>query len=316
MEQEEIHLEENNIKLEVDETKVCKTNIIETKVCKTNMIETKVNYDTLVLSGGGSKGLLLLGALQCAYDNFLLQNINKYIGTSSGSIICFLLAIGYTPIEIIVYTCTHQLMEKLQHFNVVAMINGGGASSYNSIQEQLEKMTISKLGYLPTLNDIQTRFNKTLICVTYNLTEDKVEYLSPETHPNLPCITALRMSSNIPLIFEKYKYGNNYYIDGGVSDNFPIDLGDRIGEKVLGIQTTNTNILSSDNLDLNIIEYFFKLMFIPTYQTMKLKIKNVSSKCTIITVGEDKITTLNFGINSKTKLDLFSTGYNQFQETL
>ena len=47
------------------------------------------DFDTLVLSGGSSKGILILGALQYAYDNFLLNKIYKYIGTSIGSIICF-----------------------------------------------------------------------------------------------------------------------------------------------------------------------------------------------------------------------------------
>lgn len=277
----------------------------------------KVNYDTLVLSGGGVKGILTLGALQCAYDNFLLQDINIYIGTSSGAIICFLFAIGYTPIEIVVYICTHQLMEKLQHFNVVAMLNGGGASSYTSIQEQLEKMTISKIGFLPTINDLKIRFNKTFICITYNETECIAEYLSPDTHPNLPCITALRMSSNLPLIFEKYKYGNNFYIDGGVSNNFPIDIGDNLGEKILGIQHSIEYNNNSDELE-NILEYIYRLILIPIEQSQKLKLQKVSNKCNIVTLEYNKINLLdfNFSINSKTKLDLFSEGYNQFQKSI
>jgi len=277
----------------------------------------KVNYDTLVLSGGGVKGLLTLGALQCAYDNFLLQDIKLYIGTSSGAIICFLFAIGYTPIEIIVYLCTHQLMEKLQHFNVVAMLNGGGASSYTNIQEQLEKMTISKIGFLPTLNDLKTRFNKTLTCITYNETEGVEEYLSPDTHPNLPCITALRMSSNLPLIFEKYKYGNKFYIDGGISNNFPIDIGDTVGNKILGIHIAWEKLNTDrEDLDLNILEYIYKLIFIPTSQSEKFKIQKISDKCKIVTLEYSKIKFFDFGINPKIKLDLFSEGYNKFKESI
>ena len=67
------------------------------------------DFDTLVIAGGSSKGIVTLGALQYLYDNNIGKNINTYIGTSSGSIICFLLIIGYTPIEIIVYICTNQL---------------------------------------------------------------------------------------------------------------------------------------------------------------------------------------------------------------
>ena len=74
-----------------------------------------IKYDTLVLSGASSKGLLTLGGLQYMYDNFLINNVNTYVGTSSGSIIAYFLVIGYTPIEIMMYICTHQLMEKMQH---------------------------------------------------------------------------------------------------------------------------------------------------------------------------------------------------------
>ena len=163
----------------------------ETNTDDINDIEIPNDFDTIVIAGGSSKGILTLGALQYAYDNFILKKINTYIGTSSGSIICFLLLIGYTPIEIIVYLCTHQLLEKLQHFNIVAMLNGNGALSFSNIYEQLEKMTIDKLGYLPTFEDIYNNFKKKIICVTYNITDDKTEYISYETYPQLPCLIAL-----------------------------------------------------------------------------------------------------------------------------
>ena len=102
-------------------------------------------YDTLVLSGSSCKGLLILGALQYLTDNFQLKDINKFVGTSAGSMICYFLAIGYTPIELMVYICTHQIMEKMQHLNIVSMMNGTGACSFSGIQEQLEKMTINKM---------------------------------------------------------------------------------------------------------------------------------------------------------------------------
>ena len=57
-----------------------------------------IDYDTLVLAGASSKCIVTLGAIQYAYDNFLLKNLQTYIGTSSGAMICYLLAIGYTPV--------------------------------------------------------------------------------------------------------------------------------------------------------------------------------------------------------------------------
>ena len=288
--------------------------IIE-KTEDTNIPHEKVsiNFDTLVISGGSSKGILTLGGLQYAYDNYILNNINTYIGTSSGAMICFLLLIGYTPIEIIIYICTHQLLEKMQHFNVVAMLNGNGAMSFGNIYEQIEKMTIDKLGYLPTFEDIHKKYNKTLICVTYNLTDNKTEYISHETHPQLPCLIALKMSSNLPLIFENYKYGNKFYIDGGISDNFAIDIGDKKGDKVLGLVISSNNESFNTGSDSNILEYIYKLIFIPISQSTEYKIQHATKKCKIIRLDYDKLKFFTFNINSKEKLDIFSSGYEQFK---
>jgi predicted acylesterase/phospholipase RssA len=274
------------------------------------------NYDTLVLSGGSSKGLVILGALQYGYDNYLLDEIKTYIGTSAGAITCFLLAIGYTPMEIISYICTNQLMEKLQHFNLVAMINNLGALSFTSIYEQLEKMTIDKIGYLPTFTDLHQKMNKTLICVTYNLTLNQTEYLSFDTTPDLPCLIALKMSSNLPLIFENFKYGSYYYIDGGVTDNFAIDKGDSLGKKVLGIyiDPDKKDDYGENNNELNIIKYIYTLMFIPISQTIKYKLQQISERCHVIKLTHDKTSLFDFNINSVEKLEMFSSGYQQTKE--
>jgi predicted patatin/cPLA2 family phospholipase len=279
-----------------------------------NKTEPIINYDTLTLAGGSTKGLMVLGALQYAYDNFLLNDIKIYVGTSCGAMISYLLLIGYTPIEIIIYICSNRLIEKMAHFNIVAMINSQGASSFSNIHENLEKMTIEKIGFYPTLKDLKDKFNKTLICVTYNITENKTEYLSYENYPNLPCLTAIRMSSNLPLIFENYKYGNSYYVDGGISDNFAIDIGDKLGKKVLGILLESSESNFNNEKDINILEFIYKLMFIPISQILEYKLKNVSEKCKIITLKNSKLKFFNFDINSKQKLDLFSSGYAQFKE--
>jgi predicted acylesterase/phospholipase RssA len=315
-------LVENKVETPIVETPIVENKVetpivenkVETLLIKTEYIPELFDYDTLVLSGGSTKGIVTLGCLQSAQDSFLLTNIKTYIGTSSGAIICYLMVIGYTPIEIVVYICTHQLLEKMQHFNVVAMLNGSGASSFNHIQEHIEKMTISKIGYLPTLKDIQTKFGKTLICVTHNLTTNTTEYLDPEHYPNLPCITAIRMSSNLPLIFEHFKYGDNFYIDGGISDNFAIDLGDKIGDKVLGILLSPENDNFTNKIDSNILELIYKLIFIPIKQAISHKLKNCSDKCKIIELDYKKLKFFDFNVSSIEKLEMFSSGYQQFKD--
>ena len=50
-------------------------------------------FTRLVLSGGGSKGLAMLGALHYIHENNGLDSINEYWGTSVGSIIILLLSV-------------------------------------------------------------------------------------------------------------------------------------------------------------------------------------------------------------------------------
>ena len=260
------------------------------------------DYDTLVLSGGGCRGIALLGSIQYMKDNEYLNNINIYIGTSVGSIIGYLLSIGYTPSEIIAYICTNQILEKMQCLDIMSMVNGGGAYSFNVIQEHLEKLTIDKIGRYLTMKDLYQQYHKNLICCTYNLTTSSAEYISYENQPDMPCLTALRISSNLPFIFDKYKYTNSFYVDGGVSDNFPIDLGNKLGSKVLGIYL-NQDFGIDKNLNLNILEYFYKLITIPVIQNINLKIKSVdTSKCTIIPIIYDEIGMFQFNINTVDKL--------------
>lgn len=276
------------------------------------------DYDTLVLCGGSSKGILTLGSIQCAYDKNVLEHLKYYIGTSSGAIICFFLIIGYTPVEIMVYICTHRLFEKMREFSIVSMIQGNGAISFSNIQEQLEKMTIDKIGYLPTLLDLYEKYGKVLVCITHNITKGNTEYLDYMTCPKLPCLTALHMSANLPFIFENYKYGDSFYIDGGISNNFAIDLGDRIGERVLGVNLYWNSVVDNEDANMqNTLEFIYKLMFIPVQQSVNDKICSASQKCTIINLQYNKsIKFFNFNISPKDKMDMFSIGYSQTNSIL
>jgi predicted acylesterase/phospholipase RssA len=211
-----------------------------------------------------------------------------------------------------VYLCTKQVLEKMKHFNIVAMMNGNGATSYVYIQEQLEKMTIEKIGTLPTLLELHKLFNKKLICCTYNLTNNCEELLSYETYPNMPCLIALRMTSNLPFIFDNFQYGGCFYTDGGISNNFPIDIGDKLGNKILGL-TLNKFNFEFKNKE-NTIEDMYQLMLIPINQSIISKINKSSDKCYIVKLDTSKTLFFEFNIDTHTKLEMFSDGFVQMKQ--
>ena len=164
-----------------------------------------------------------LGCLQFVEESVGLASVNEYAGTSVGAILCFLLAIGYSPMEMLLKLTMSKVWSTLRHPNLVALLQGDGAYSFSPIHEFLERATIEKIGKLPTLGSLKTEFGADLTCITYNLTERRPEELSPRTHPDIPCLTAIRMSSCIPFLFESYRYGDAAYIDGATVNNFPVD---------------------------------------------------------------------------------------------
>ena len=156
------------------------------------------------------------------YDNNKLQNIKNYFGTSIGTVISYLLILGYNPTEILLNVISEKLIDNYKKINVVDIANGNGGFSWRSIDDFLTNCTLEKCEQPMSFEDIWKRYNVYFECCAYNINEKKIEYFSYKTHPKLLCTSAIRMSCNIPLIFPRYRYLDNYYIDGGIVDNFPI----------------------------------------------------------------------------------------------
>jgi predicted acylesterase/phospholipase RssA len=292
---------------------------------------------TLVISGGSTKGILVLGGLTFLEERGWLTTFDTYIGTSVGAIVCYLLIIGYTPLELITYICVNDIGDKLKMIDILNLLENKGAVSYEYVDEFLEKLTLEKVGHPLLLGDLYEIFKKKFIIVTYNLTLDLTEYVSTETHKEIPCLTALRMSSNLPLIFERFSHEGCEYVDGGISDNFPIALGVReSGEKgCIGFLTSTffdeessdrTNQTNHEaNLGIatrskNTMQYIYKLMFIPVIQRVEDQISEVSklsaNACTIIRLGYKGLPFFKFNLSTFEKLELFSCGYNQTKNEL
>ena len=108
--------------------------------------------------------------------------------------------------------CTSNIFDKIKTIDIISLSNNEGGIDWNIINEYLETLTINKIGKLITFQEFYDEYNKDLVVITFNYTDKKVEYISKETHPNMNCLLALKMSSNIPLIFKPFKYEHKYYV--------------------------------------------------------------------------------------------------------
>ena len=168
----------------------------------------------------------------------------------------------------------------------------------------LEKLTLNKIGFVPTFRDIRMKFRKNLTIVVYNLTTNTTEYLSADNYPDMPCLTALRMTTNVPILFERYFYNNCEYIDGGLVDNFPITCYDQPGNKIIGININPRNMTSTKKN--NYISYILQIALIP--YTFFHTQRKVPESATVIEI-DTGVNTFDFDLNISKRLDLFSKGY-------
>ena len=264
------------------------------------------NYDTLVLSGNSTNALSHLGAIQRLFDSETLKqdSITHFYGTSSGSLICTLLAVGFEPIEILANICANGSYSKISGINL-ANITNGCVMNFDPIERELEELIETKLGYVPTIGHVKEHFGKTLVFVTYNISVGKKQFLTPETFPDLLVTTASRMSSSFPFVFAPYKYQENFYIDGGIVENFPMMTAQMAGRKCFGI--FNNNPVKPYTPEMSYIELFFRLITVFVS----------SSADNIVAFDGSKILKLsyepsffNFSSNNFALIEMFNKGYD------
>ena len=258
-------------------------------------------YEGLVISSGAIKGFLILGFLD--YIHADISTVKYYCGCSVGSYICMLLSIGYTPLEIIIYLCTNDISQLFKDLNPLMLKDFYGMVDVNLMLEYIEEMIKYKIGYIPTFKNLYDNYDKILICPAYNITDNKKEYLSFETHPDMSISKACILSSNIPFLFSKVEYNGKCYIDGASFDAFPLNkLSDYTNNcKILGITFDHKK---GENID-SFTSYVKTIVSCLTAKTYDLR-ENIN-----VRTLNFNYEALDFNIDRKTKIKMYIDGYNQ-----
>lgn len=102
-----------------------------------------------------------------------------------------------------------------------------GANANTFLSGLMEKQTGCKD---ITFRQVYERYGRELCVVVGNVSLGRPEFFHPKTTPNVPVWQAVRMSINIPFIFEAYKgeiHQQEYlFTDGGLFDNYPAHIFD------------------------------------------------------------------------------------------
>ncbi|WP_167855144.1 patatin-like phospholipase family protein [Hymenobacter wooponensis] len=209
-------------------------------------------YRNLVMEGGGIRGIAYGGALAELDKQGVLTGLRRVGGTSAGAIQAALLAVGYSPQEI-VEVVNHTPIQRLNDGRL--MFFGGGTrlvKQYgwyrgDELARYLNQLVARKtqrpnltLGQLHALAQQEPTHYRDLYTTGTNLTTQRTQIFSYETHPDLRVADAVRISMSIPLYFRAVLLDAGGHIvrhpvkgqpvdvlvDGGLLANYPIWMFD------------------------------------------------------------------------------------------
>ncbi len=198
----------------------------------------------LVLSGGGAKGLAHIGVLKVLEEAGV--PIDYVGGTSMGSIVAGLYAIGYSAKDIEQLVLNENWMnlltdqlgrenltvpEKLDYDKYLLSLafdgwklqipSGLGAG-------QNVSLLLSRLAEPVADIDDFSKLPRPFLCVAMDIVSGKEVVIKGGYLPD-----AIRASMAIPSVFTPVEYGNYYLVDGGLVNNFPVDHVKAMGADII-----------------------------------------------------------------------------------
>jgi len=273
-------------------------------------------YDAVVISGGGNKGILSLGALQYEFEKgrYDPSYTRIYAGTSIGAVLSLLMICGYTPIDAFteIYNMAYffDIEDRCGIWDVIKFM---GLMSIKGFEQRIEELVKAKIGSVPTLKELKEITGKILVTTGANVTKMKTEYYTYKTRPDLGCIEAVKISSSLPLIFQRSYHDNCCVVDGGMIDNFPLRYIDDGKMKILGIVTMGSDLTSfSEN---RLIGYLYRLIVMPINSNTELLCDLVKPNTHMIKIIADGVPFFTMALSKELKMELFVRGYAEAERS-
>jgi len=248
----------------------------------------------LALSGGGVRGIAHAGVLRALEENNVKVDIIG--GTSCGSLVASLYAMGYSPYYI--YELFQKYAKEISGINMVSFATGVNSILLNkrlkisglNTGEAIEKIyddLAAKKG-IKTISDIKMP----IVIPTVDITESN-EYIFTNKIPertkhkkfyidNISIGKAVRASSSFPVVFSPCDFGKHKFLDGGTLDNVPTIPVKKLGaEKVISINF-DADIIDEES---NIMDIVMKTLDI---MGNKISEKGLEKSDFILTIPSDK----------------------------
>lgn len=259
-------------------------------------------YSHIIISGGGIKGTSIIGALKVLYKKKLLDNLDNYLGSSVGGLICFFLNIGYTYKEL------KDIMLNIDFSNYrdisfSSILEKWGLDSGDSLMKLI--ICIAKQKNISsdiTFEQLYEKTNKLLILTGSELINNECVYYNHINAPEMRVLDAVRITISYPVIFYPEIKEKQVLIDGALFAPYPIhyfkDIKNKIGIIIHNNHSIDKIKTGEDYLVaiLSCLEERYEKFYIQEYikDTIIINIKNING--------------MDFTIDKEKKYEMYKIG--------
>lgn len=296
-----------------------------------------LEYENLVIEGGGVLGIAYLGALKELYDDKSIEKVQSFAGSSIGSIVAMILAIRckYDSLEEIILNLNLSdfkdrswiIPDIARFFSKFGFYKGDKLLSF--IQGILKQNTGNPN---ITFKEIYAKYKTKLVITATNISKGNVSYFCLEQNPDMSVALACRISASVPYFFQSVLYNNDYYVDGGVLNNYPINVFDEpilslksirgtnlknrecssINMKTLGLKLISESDVNIEKTGImppitNLKSFSQNLINSIQSQSLKIHVKKDDWKRTV-PIYTGNLSFLNFNLTNEEKLFLVNEG--------
>ena len=281
----------------------------------------------IVLSGGGTNTLAIVGALHALQEKRQIDEVVRWVGSSAGALVCLFSVLGYSA-EALFRLLLHIDYAKLNEVscdNVLSFYDTMGVIDGTHIMRVLE-LAVTKKGYSKdvTFKDLYENTKCGFVVTGYNLTRGKTEAFDSSRTPDMSVLLACRISISVPFLFRPVVHHGEMYVDGCTIEHVPVKFSTH-GERALIIECVGHSCSSGPHVSAlpQDIPSFFALFNRRIGMVLYKKCMHRSHKtpsCNILSLQmpekKNGSFVVDFGLSKEQKHKLFDIGYTSAQNQL
>ena len=223
----------------------------------------------LVISGGGPTMINSLGSIHHLISEKVIDidKIESIYGTSAGAIVGILICLKFDWETINDYIIKRPWKDvfpiKVQ--NIFDAYTKKGIFDIKTIEKCFKPLLDAKdIPMDINLEDFYKLSNIELHLFSFEINLYKVEDISYLTHPKLSLMTAIHMSSALPVLVTPVCIDDKCYIDGGMSSNYPLSYcieSGKISDEILGFKNKYGEKRDNINMESTLLDFLLSFLF-------------------------------------------------------